>query len=95
MRVFEQDARVWVKRAATAPKRYDLIMLDAFNGDYIPEHLMTREYLAETRANCSPMAACWRRIRSRSASCTTTNRSPMATYSDRSTTCNPTTPRTA
>ncbi len=25
-------------------------MLDAFNGDYIPEHLMTREYLAETRA---------------------------------------------
>ncbi len=23
-------------------KRYDLIMLDAFNGDYIPEHLMTR-----------------------------------------------------
>jgi len=49
MRVFEQDARVWVKRAASAPIRYDLIMLDAFNGDYIPEHLMTREYLQETR----------------------------------------------
>lgn len=49
MRVFEQDARVWVKRAAPSPVRYDLIMLDAFNGDYIPEHLMTREYLAETR----------------------------------------------
>ncbi len=49
MRVFEQDARVWGKRAASAPKRYDLIMLDAFNGDYIPEHLMTREYLQETR----------------------------------------------
>ena len=27
---------------------HDLIMLDAFNGDYIPEHLMTREYLEET-----------------------------------------------
>ncbi len=49
MHVFEQDARVWAKRAASNPKRYDLIMLDAFNGDYIPEHLMTREYLSETR----------------------------------------------
>jgi spermidine synthase len=49
MRLFEQDARVWVKRAASAATRYDLIMLDAFNGDYIPEHLMTREYLQETR----------------------------------------------
>ncbi len=48
-RVFEQDARVWVKRAVAAPDRYDLIILDAFNGDYIPEHLMTREYLVETR----------------------------------------------
>jgi spermidine synthase len=49
MRVFEQDARVWVKRAQSGTKRYDLIMLDAFNGDYIPEHLMTREYLLEAR----------------------------------------------
>ena len=49
MHVFEQDARVWAKRAAAARERYDLIMLDAFNGDYIPEHLMTREYLPETR----------------------------------------------
>jgi spermidine synthase len=50
MRVFEQDARVWGKRAAARPERYDLILLDAFNGDYIPEHLMTREYLLETAA---------------------------------------------
>ena len=49
MRVFEHDARVWAKRAASNSKRYDLIMLDAFNGDYIPEHLMTKEYLSETR----------------------------------------------
>ena len=47
--VFEHDARVWAKRAASNSKRYDLIMLDAFNGDYIPEHLMTKEYLSETR----------------------------------------------
>jgi spermidine synthase len=49
VRVFEQDARVWTKRALAQPLRYDLIMLDAFNGDYIPEHLLTREYLEEVR----------------------------------------------
>ena len=47
--VFEQDARVWTKRALVEPTRYDLVMLDAFNGDYIPEHLMTREFLEEAR----------------------------------------------
>ena len=50
MRIFVQDARVWGKRAALRDRHYDLILLDAFNGDYIPEHLMTREYLRETRA---------------------------------------------
>jgi spermidine synthase len=49
-RIILQDARVFTKRAASKSRRYDLIMLDAFNGDYIPEHLMTREYLQETRA---------------------------------------------
>jgi len=49
MRIFEQDARVWGKRALRDAVRYDLILLDAFNGDYIPEHLMTKEYLEETR----------------------------------------------
>ncbi|MEM7100330.1 MAG: fused MFS/spermidine synthase [Pseudomonadota bacterium] len=47
--VFDQDARVWTKRALTKDKRYDLIILDAFNGEYIPEHLMTSEYLSETK----------------------------------------------
>jgi spermidine synthase len=50
MQIFVQDARVWGKRAVSAEPRYDLILLDAFNGDYIPEHLMTFEYLTETRA---------------------------------------------
>lgn len=47
--VFDQDARVFVKRAVQQGERYDLIMLDAFNGEYIPEHLMTREFLEETQ----------------------------------------------
>jgi len=48
--VIGQDGRVFVKRAAQRGERYDLIMLDAFNGDYIPEHLMTREFLEEVRS---------------------------------------------
>ena len=32
-----------------ANKKYDLIILDAFNGDYIPEHLLTIEFLQEVK----------------------------------------------
>jgi len=47
--VVTEDGRVFVKRALQQGKRYDLIMLDAFTGEYIPEHLMTREFLEEVR----------------------------------------------
>jgi spermidine synthase len=53
-KLYVQDARIFGKRAATRPQRYDLILLDAFNGDYIPEHLMTREYLLETQKLLAP-----------------------------------------
>lgn len=49
-----QDARVFGRRAALDDRRYDLILLDAFTADYIPEHLMTVEYLDETRALLAP-----------------------------------------
>ena len=48
-RVIESDARVFVKRALRDGTRYDLVMLDAFDHDYIPEHLLTREFLLELR----------------------------------------------
>jgi spermidine synthase len=54
LQVHTQDARVWTKRAVRKPRRYDIIVLDAFNGEYIPEHLMTREYLQETKALLAP-----------------------------------------
>jgi len=44
-----QDGRIFVKRAALKKQQYDWIILDAFNGDYIPEHLLTKEFLAETK----------------------------------------------
>jgi spermidine synthase len=48
-RVYVQDARVFGKRAALRGEQYDLIILDAFDGEYIPEHLMTVEFLSEMR----------------------------------------------
>lgn len=48
------DARVYLKRALRDGKKWDLIILDAFNGDYIPEHLMTKEFLQEVRSALNP-----------------------------------------
>jgi len=41
------DARVYVKRAGLRGEKFDLVIVDAFNGEYIPEHLMTQEFLQE------------------------------------------------
>ena len=47
--VTEEDGRVFVKRALRAGRTYDLVMLDAFDHEYIPEHLLTREFLEEVK----------------------------------------------
>lgn len=44
------DGRVFTKRAALRGDRYDMIILDAFTGEYIPEHLMTREFLEDVKS---------------------------------------------
>lgn len=49
VRSFAQDGRVFVKRALREQRKYDLVMLDAFDHEYIPEHLLTREFIQETR----------------------------------------------
>lgn len=49
MAVHVADARVFIKRAGLSGEHYDFIILDAFNGDYIPEHLMTTEFLEEAK----------------------------------------------
>lgn len=43
------DARVYIKRASLRNEKFDLVILDAFNGEYIPEHLMTQEFLEEVK----------------------------------------------
>lgn len=54
MRVFISDGRVYVKRRAKANGPYDLVLLDAFNEDYIPEHMLTKEFLEEVKAAMTP-----------------------------------------
>jgi spermidine synthase len=49
-----QDGRLFVKRQLSKNQHYDLIILDAFNGDYIPEHLLTQEFLQECQQLLSP-----------------------------------------
>jgi len=56
LHVVAADGRVFVKRALREQRRYDLIMLDAFDHEYIPEHLLTQEYLSEVRTLLTPDA---------------------------------------
>lgn len=68
LRTHTLDARVYTKRLALKIKKltdqgdmdgvqalqYDIILLDAFNGEYIPEHLMNQEYFQETERLLRP-----------------------------------------
>jgi spermidine synthase len=54
LRVHVADGRVYVKQALREGRRYDLIMLDAFDHEYIPEHLLTREFLTEVKTLLAP-----------------------------------------
>jgi len=49
VRVHAADARVFIRRASLRGEEYDYVVLDAFGGEYIPEHLMTREFLQEVK----------------------------------------------
>lgn len=54
VKTYHQDGRIFVKRALIKKQQYDWIILDAFNGEYIPEHLLTQEFLQETKNLLSP-----------------------------------------
>lgn len=54
MKVYEVDGRVYVKRAVREGRKYDAILLDAFDHEYIPEHLLTKEFLEEVKSLLAP-----------------------------------------
>ena len=49
-RLYAEDGRVFVKRMQRQNVKYDLIVLDAFDHQYIPEHMLTREFLLEVKS---------------------------------------------
>ncbi len=53
-RIFAEDGRYFVKKALKKNITYDHIILDAFDENYIPEHLLTVEFLRETKRLLSP-----------------------------------------
>ncbi len=54
LNVSEEDGRVFVKKAIRAGTKYDIIMLDAFEDEYIPEHMSTKEFLLEVKSALTP-----------------------------------------
>lgn len=53
-RVFVEDGRSYVERAIREGRSYDMVMLDAFDVDYIPAHLLTREFLQQVHQLLAP-----------------------------------------
>lgn len=51
LKVHVDDGRMFVKKRLRRndADKYDIVILDAFNGDYIPFHMMTREFLDEVK----------------------------------------------
>jgi spermidine synthase len=50
MHVSDEDGRLFVKRRLQEGTKYNLVLLDAFDHDYIPEHMLTQEFLREVKA---------------------------------------------
>jgi spermidine synthase len=50
-RVFVRDGRIFLRQSRD---RYDIIILDAFRGGYIPFHLKTQEFLQMARDHLTP-----------------------------------------
>ena len=53
-RVFVDDGRAFIEQAQREGRTYDMVMLDAFDVDYIPPHLLTREFFRQVHAILSP-----------------------------------------
>ncbi len=54
LHAYANDGRVFLRRQTRLGARYDLIFVDAFDINYIPEHLITREFIGELRAALTP-----------------------------------------
>lgn len=54
LNVFAEDGRVFIRRAIREGVRFDVVILDAFDRDYIPEHMASAEFLAQIKTAMTP-----------------------------------------
>lgn len=54
VRYFDGDGRVFLNRSK---ERYDLILVDAFHGGYVPFHLLTKEFYTLIKSRLTPGGA--------------------------------------
>lgn len=52
--VFAEDGRVFIRKMIRQNIRYDAIILDAFDKDYIPEHMTSAEFLGQVKKSLQP-----------------------------------------
>jgi len=53
-RAIVSDGRFFVRRAGAGGWKYDMIVLDAYTSEYIPAHMMTKEFLLQVRRIVAP-----------------------------------------
>ena len=53
-RVHLDDGRAFIEKARAQGERYDMVLLDAFDVNYIPPHLLTVEFLTQVRDILAP-----------------------------------------
>jgi spermidine synthase len=54
LHAYVDDGRMFVRKQGRAGVHYDVIIIDAFDKDYIPEHMLTVEFLAQVKAIMAP-----------------------------------------
>jgi spermidine synthase len=54
LHAYVDDGRMFVRKQGRAGLHYDVIIIDAFDKDYIPEHMLTVEFLSQVRAIMAP-----------------------------------------
>ena len=51
------DGRIFIRKQIANSIKYDAILIDAFDKDYIPEHMATIEFLQQVKASLAPGGA--------------------------------------
>lgn len=54
VRTYIGDGRLFVRKRIREGVRYDLVVIDAYERVYVPEHLLTREFLTEVKTVLAP-----------------------------------------